>query len=63
MTRWLGWASPRPAALPGHDYVIIARPAVLTCPFTTLLADLDRAFRSLARRLRGDPDRAPPLSS
>lgn len=31
--------------VPLHNYVIIARSAVLTCPFQTLIDDLDKAFR------------------
>jgi ribonuclease P protein component len=40
-------------ATPGHDYVIVARPAILTCPFDLVLRDLSTAFartrRSAAR--------------
>ena len=31
-------------AASGHDYVLIARPEVLTCAFQTLLDDLEKAF-------------------
>jgi ribonuclease P protein component len=31
-------------ARPGYNYVIVARPAVLTCPFDRLLFDLGTAF-------------------
>jgi ribonuclease P protein component len=31
-------------ARPGYNYVIVARPAVLTCPFDRLLSDLGTAF-------------------
>jgi ribonuclease P protein component len=34
---------PGPAE-PGYDYVIVARPAILTCPFEALLTDLAQAF-------------------
>lgn len=37
-------------ARPGWDYVLVGRPeATLTRPFTDLLADLDRALRSIHR--------------
>ena len=32
------------AARPGYNYVLVARPAVLTCPFDRLLSDLATAF-------------------
>lgn len=32
------------AAAPFHNYVLIARSAVLTCPFQTLINDLSKAF-------------------
>lgn len=42
------------AARPGYDYVIVARPAILTCPFEVLLSDLATAFaRVIRRRERG----------
>jgi ribonuclease P protein component len=45
------------AASPGRDYVLVARAAVLTCPFQTLLDDLASAFsRVLATKSR--PSRA-----
>jgi ribonuclease P protein component len=34
-------------ARPGYNYVIVARPAVLTCPFERLLYDLGTAFARL----------------
>ena len=40
------------AAKPGYDYVIVARPAILTCPFEALLTDLANAF---ARVIRNRP--------
>ena len=39
-------------ARPGYDYVVVARPAILTCPFDLLLNDLATAF---ARVTRGRP--------
>lgn len=40
-------------AIPRHDYVLVAREAVLTCPFATLLDDLAKAFsRVLTTRPR-----------
>jgi RNase P protein component len=30
--------------VPGYDYVLVARPVVLTCPFDRLLSDLTTAF-------------------
>ena len=42
------------AAKPGYDYVIVARPAILTCPFEALLTDLAKAFaRVIPQRLPG----------
>lgn len=38
------------AARPGYDYVIVARPAILTCPFEVLLSDLATAFARVIRR-------------
>lgn len=38
------------AAEPGYDYVIVARPAILTCPFEVLLTDLAKAFARVTRR-------------
>jgi ribonuclease P protein component len=35
-------------ARPGYDYVIVARPAILTCPFDSLLKDLTAAFARVA---------------
>jgi ribonuclease P protein component len=43
-------------AKPGYNYVIVARPAVLTWPFERLLTDLSTAF---ARITRPRPRRAP----
>ncbi len=42
---------PGPAE-PGYNYVIVARPAVLTCPFERLLSDLATAFARISRRER-----------
>lgn len=40
-------------ATEGHDYVLVARSAILTCPFQTLLNDLEKAFaRVLSSRPR-----------
>lgn len=39
-------------ASPGYNYVVVARPAVLTCPFDQLLNDLTEAFAGIGRRLR-----------
>jgi ribonuclease P protein component len=36
-------------ARPGYNYVIVARPAVLTCPFDRLLSDLGTAFARVTR--------------
>ena len=38
------------AVKPGYDYVIVARPAILTCPFEALLTDLANAFARVIRR-------------
>jgi ribonuclease P protein component len=40
------------AAKPGYDYVIVARPAILTCPFEALLTDLANAFARIIRQRR-----------
>lgn len=48
------------AAEPGYDYVIIARPAVLTCPFDRLLGDLGTAFARVTRRRAGRRARREP---
>ncbi|MEM7022634.1 MAG: ribonuclease P protein component [Pseudomonadota bacterium] len=40
------------AAEPGYNYVIIARPVVLTCVFDRLLSDLTTAFSRVTRRGR-----------
>ncbi len=37
-------------AVPGHDYVLVARSSVLTCAFATLAADLTTAMNELALR-------------
>jgi ribonuclease P protein component len=38
-------------AKPGHDYVVVARPAALRQPFAELAADLGGAFKGIERRL------------
>jgi ribonuclease P protein component len=44
------------AAKPGYDYVLVARPAILTCPFNLVVSDLASAFtRVLRPRLSPDP--------
>jgi ribonuclease P protein component len=57
---------PGPAE-PGYDYVIVARPAILTCPFDLILEDLTTAFAQVTRRpreaARGDAGRAGPPGS
>jgi ribonuclease P protein component len=46
------------AALPGHDYVLIARRETLDRPYADLLKDLTEALRKLgAARERGRPER------
>jgi ribonuclease P protein component len=45
------------AAKPGYDYVLVARPAILTCPFNVVLSDLATAFARVVRPRRS-PDRA-----
>jgi ribonuclease P protein component len=51
------------AGAPGYNYVLVARPVVLTCPFDRLLSDLTTAFarviRQSPRAMRPD---APPGS-
>jgi ribonuclease P protein component len=42
---------PGPAE-PGYDYVIVARPAILTCSFDLILEDLTTAFAQVTRRRR-----------
>lgn len=37
-------------AKPGTDYVVVARPAALNCPFAQLQAELAGAFAQAARR-------------
>jgi ribonuclease P protein component len=37
------------AAEPGYNYVLVARPVVLTCPFDRLLSDLATAFARVTR--------------
>jgi ribonuclease P protein component len=46
------------AARPGYDYVLVARPAILTCPFNVVLSDLATAFARVvrARPARGADD-------
>ncbi|HSA82165.1 MAG TPA: ribonuclease P protein component [Geminicoccaceae bacterium] len=52
-------------ARPGYNYVIVARPAVLTCPFERLLSDLRTAFARIVPRSsgRGGPAGAGPSDS
>jgi len=38
--------------VPGFDYVLVARAAVLTCPYAELEADLRSALAELAKRRR-----------
>jgi ribonuclease P protein component len=38
-------------ARPGHDYVVVARPAALTCPFPLLQQELVAALEQMGRRL------------
>jgi ribonuclease P protein component len=49
------------AGEPGYNYVLVARPVVLTCPFDRLLSDLTTAFarvtRPAPRARRPDPDK------
>jgi ribonuclease P protein component len=40
------------AARPGYDYVLVARPAILTCPFNVVLSDLATAFARVVRPRR-----------
>lgn len=40
---------------PGYNYVIVARPAVLTCPFERLLNDLSTAFARITQPRRRPP--------
>jgi ribonuclease P protein component len=42
-------------ARPGYDYVLVARPAILTCPFNLVLSDLATAFARVVRQRRA-PD-------
>ena len=42
-------------ALPGHDYVVVARTAALTREFAALRRDLAGAFEQLGRRLQRGP--------
>ncbi|HEX5077812.1 MAG TPA: ribonuclease P protein component [Geminicoccaceae bacterium] len=37
------------AGEPGYNYVLVARPVVLTCPFDRLLSDLTTAFARVTR--------------
>ena len=39
---------PGPAE-PGYDYVLVSRPAILTCPFDVVLSDLATAFARVTR--------------
>jgi ribonuclease P protein component len=50
------------AAKPGYDYVLVARPAILTCPFDVVLSDLATAFARVMRPRRS-PDRAADATS
>ncbi len=52
-------------ARPGYNYVIVARAAVLTCPFDRLLSDLGTAFARITRgpAAPGGPPRARPSGS
>jgi len=45
-------------ALPGFDYVLVARSAVLTCTFVDLEKDLESALAELLRRRRDGGSRA-----
>jgi ribonuclease P protein component len=47
------------AAEPGFNYVIVARPAALTCPFDLLLQDLATAFARITRRPARPPRASP----
>jgi ribonuclease P protein component len=40
------------AAEPGYNYVLVARPVVLTCRFDRLLSDLTTAFARVTRQAR-----------
>jgi ribonuclease P protein component len=53
------------AATPGYNYVIVARAAVLTCPFPQLLEDLATAFRRVLqpRKRRPAPAGRSPAAS
>jgi ribonuclease P protein component len=37
-------------AMPGADYVVVARPSVLSCPFVQLRSELASVFAQAARR-------------
>ena len=51
-------------ATPGTDYVIVARPAVLTCPFDLMVRDLSTAFARIGRSAaRGGAKAASPPGS
>ena len=47
------------AAEPGYNYVLVARPVVLTCPFDRLLSDLTTAFARVTRQPRRVRSSAP----
>jgi ribonuclease P protein component len=49
------------AAEPGYNYVLVARPVVLTCSFDRLLSDLTTAFARVIRQTprAGRPGKAP----
>jgi ribonuclease P protein component len=46
------------AATPGYDYGLLARPAILTCPFNVVVSDLATAFARVLRPRRS-PGPAP----
>jgi ribonuclease P protein component len=54
-----------PAAMfaPGVNYVVVARPAALTCPFPQLRSDLEACLRRLAPEGLARAEPAPPASS
>jgi ribonuclease P protein component len=49
------------AARPGFDYVLVARPAILTCPFDVVLSDLATAFARVVRSRRPDGTSGDPV--
>jgi ribonuclease P protein component len=50
-------------AHPGFNYVIVARPAVLSCPFDRLMLDLREALTRVSRGTRQSPRGSSPASS